>query len=374
MRSKSGYAGVRAHRSGKILIEFEFGARENRERFSWTLDLPQTPRGFAEAFAIREARRERVKNGLPPIEPDRENPTVYEVAEEWKQHVIAEGRLSTRTVNGHIGALNRYWLPRLADIRVRDLRFATLRAIDDETKWNDPKTRANVVGAIRVLLRFAHESDYVDHNPAAKFNTRLHADELAEPEAYSLQERDTILNWLKEHAPATPAMYFTTGFATGLRTGELLALKWTDQDEFGFEIERAVSRGEIGSTKTRERRFVPVVPSLAKALLEYRRGQMERGRHTGFVFKTQYGDGYKRSDKLNPWFHKACEATQVRCLMGRHKPYPWRHTFISEAYDAGMDPWTCADIVGNSVETARKHYRARKQRDRLIEAMKALEA
>ncbi len=99
---------------------------------------------------------------------------------------------------------------------------------------------------------------------------------------------------------------------------------------------------------------------------------MQQGNHTGQVFKNQYGRMYTRSDKINPWFHRACRETGVIDLMGRNSPYPWRHTWVTEAYNADLDPWTVADIAGHSVQTARKHYRAHTKRSRLIDAVKKL--
>lgn len=372
MRSKSGYTGVYANKYGTINIKFAVGKRDNPKYYQWTLDLPQTPTGYREAFATREQRRQRVLNGLPPLEEAFENPTVFHAAELWRAHVIAENRIAQRTIDGYIGHLNRYWLPRIADVQVRNLRFAVLRDIIDQCQFGRQKTRTNVITAIRVLLRFCHESDWIDHNPASKFDTRIKPDERSKPVAYTAEQRDEILKWLREHAPEKVALYFTLAFATGLRTGEILALQWGDIDADGLEIERAVSRGEVKGTKTNETRFVPVVPSLRRVLLTYRRAEMQQGNHTGQVFKNQYGRMYTRSDKINPWFHRACRETGVIDLMGRHSPYPWRHTWVTEAYNADLDPWTVADIAGHSVQTARKHYRAHTKRSRLIDAVKKM--
>ena len=51
--------------------------------YSWTLDIPPDQRGLVEASRIREERRERVLNGIPPVEGPASNPTVADLAPSW---------------------------------------------------------------------------------------------------------------------------------------------------------------------------------------------------------------------------------------------------------------------------------------------------
>jgi len=57
----------------------------------------------------------------------------------------------------------------------------------------------------------------------------------------------------------------------GLRPGEALALRWEDFDEAGrsLNVERAVSDGEVKSTKSEARRSVDVTPRLTEALAQW---------------------------------------------------------------------------------------------------------
>jgi integrase len=371
MPRTTAYPGVRITKDGKRLeIYFSHGTRAERKQYAWTLELSPTASGLVEASKIRETRKARIAAGLPAIEPDAANPTVAQVAMSWRQHLVKKG-LKRTTINSYIAAANNYWLPHIADLRMRDLRFGILRDLDEARHWTSPKTRKNAISALSSLLQFAYEGDFIAENPAARFNTKL--PERTPPEAYTPAERDMILAWLDNNAPRpTIAMYFTTAFFTGMRTGELFALNWSKWDGHGFEVDQSLDRGEIVTTKTNTQRYVPVVDALKKKLTAFRAEQMKLGLHNGIVFLNKDNVPYKRPDKINRWFHKACAETGVRDLMGRHAPYPWRKTAATVLYDQGADPYMVGEILGHSVETARKHYKAHRSRETLRDAMRVM--
>ena len=370
MPQKSTYPGVRPSKCGKrIQIYFTTGTGGDRVNHSWTLDIPVTPGGLVKASRIREHRKARVKAGLPAIESAADNPLVSELSISWQAHLVRAGR-KRRTINAYTSSLNKYWFPYIGDLHMRQLRFGLLREIDEQTKWPSAKTRKNAIGALSSLLQYAYSGDLLPENYARRFETSLPRRE--SPEAYSQAERDKILTWLEANARPTVFMYFYTAFWTGMRTGELFGLHWSKWDGEGFMVDQSLDRGKITTTKTNTHRYVPVVDNLKQKLTTYRQSLMIEGKHNGFVFLNQDGVPYKRPDKINVWFHKACTATEIRDLMGRHSPYPWRGSAETALYDAGMDPYVIAEIMGHSVETARKHYKAHRSKETLRETMKGL--
>ena len=53
---------------------------------------------------------------------------------------------------------------------------------------------------------------------------------------------------------------------TGMRTGELLAVTWEDFDGTRLDVNKAIVRGQIKSTKTVDTRSVLLLPELVKRL------------------------------------------------------------------------------------------------------------
>ena len=273
--------------------------------------------------------------------------------------------LKLSTVQSYQDTLNIYWLPFIDKLPIRSVRYAHLREIDHQIDWPSEKTQKNARVPLSGMFKFALHGDLIDHNPCEKFeNIRL---KKKVAEAYAAEERAELIGWLKANAPPVPYMYFRTAFGTGMRSGELIGLSWPMFNGEGFKVSETIVRGERTTTKTHIERFVPFSPSLLGELDEFRKQQANARGITydrGHVFLNQYSRPFARSDKLNTWFHQACKATGVTDLLGKHSPYPWRHTYITLAIEHSLDVGepvdlvTLADTTGHSPEVMMKVYRA----------------
>jgi len=87
MAEPTGITGVFKTDNGKTLIVFRHGSRPGK-RYQWVLELAPTPAGIARAAQILEQRRERVRAGLPPIQPDAEDPLVGDAATQWAKEMM----------------------------------------------------------------------------------------------------------------------------------------------------------------------------------------------------------------------------------------------------------------------------------------------
>ena len=80
---------------------------------------------------------------------------------------------------------------------------------------------------------------------------------------FSAEERDSILNYLKEEA----RLVYLIRFYCGLRPGEVIALTWKDYVKGNFFITKTKSKTELkNTTKTLRDRVVPVHPIVQEAL------------------------------------------------------------------------------------------------------------
>ncbi|MCD8490916.1 MAG: tyrosine-type recombinase/integrase [Geovibrio sp.] len=69
---------------------------------------------------------------------------------------------------------------------------------------------------------------------------------------------------MQEHHPQM-TIFFALGFYTGMRTGELLALKWSDIDfsKYTITVQRTITKNRIKeSTKTEKSRTIDIIPAL----------------------------------------------------------------------------------------------------------------
>lgn len=161
------------------------------------------------------------------------------------------------------------------------------------------------------------------------------------------------------------ALYLTAAY-TGLRMGELLALRWRDVD-FPAEtlrVARSYSYGHLTTPKSGKVRAVPLVPQVAQALAHL--GQ--RAHFTGpddLVFPSVTG-GYLDRSALRKRYKAAVAKAGLRQL----RFHDLRHTFCSLAINAGsiieVQHW--AGHSDSRTTQRYLHYKARADEARRLAA------
>jgi integrase len=137
-------------------------------------------------------------------------------------------------------------------------------------------------------------------------------------------------------------------FETGARTGELIALRWSQVTGDALHIDASVYRGQRGTTKTHQARDV-LLTSAARVVLKAHTESRFKG---DTVFLNQYGQPYHNDRGLTFAFKLACRVSQVRY----RRPYNCRHTFATRAIMAGCSPAWVAQQMGDRLETVLRHY------------------
>lgn len=328
---------VRPSRDGRaIQVRFQHRGRTFSETLRWT----PTETNLTKAARYAEDWHTRVRYGLD--EARGPSPTFAAVAQEYLNGCGL--KLSTR--NAYRDSLNRYWLDDLAHRPVDGIAYRTLRAVDRRIEWPGPKTRKNAITALRRVFGYAVEEDLRPDNPAAQF--RVRKIQKAGPDPYTEAERDALLAWAHEHMPPTPRLFLRIAFGTGMRTGEIIALRWEDFDGRSLAVERARVRREIAPTKTDDARAVLVTSDLRAELREY--PDRFAG---GWILRTYTGRPYLSAHKLLKWYRRALTALEIRERTG---PYPWRHTYASVGVSRGARPAWLAQQLGHSLETFYRVY------------------
>jgi integrase len=141
---------------------------------------------------------------------------------------------------------------------------------------------------------------------------------------------------------------------TGLRSGEVIGLRWDDVDlEAGrLTVRRAVRLGREKKPKTdAERRTLAL---LGPAILELQSLDDRHRGHDGDVFRNpNTGRGWHEAKALNRAFRKACSEAGVRYRY----VYQLRHSFASRALSSGENPLWVARYMGHTdVGMVQRHY------------------
>jgi integrase len=141
---------------------------------------------------------------------------------------------------------------------------------------------------------------------------------------------------------------------TGLRQGELRALRWRDVSDGVITVSRALSDDQFTGTKGRAVRHVPLVPKAAHALARLKqRGDFTAGGE--LVFCNWRGRPLDKS-ALVARFKRARDAAGLRPL----RFHDLRHTYGSLLAQAGVDVLSIKSAMGHSdLQTTQRYLHAR---------------
>lgn len=278
--------------------------------------------------------------------------------------------LAPATVVTSRSAARRVCSSVLADRRTfGDIRLSRLTWSDIESLY--AAMRAGGCGSAWVrrcatvltrALELARKRGLIDANPSKDAaRPRTARSKPFAPTAVEL--RELLAAAAKRDAEATDTAVVLA--STGLRKGELLALRWADLDLDGTEvhISAAISDGGPGvgvvrkSTKRSDWRDVPLTSAAADA---FRRQAARRRESSGvepvgseYIFPAGFdGSVPMRPDALSNRWAAARGASELTL---QHL----RHFAATVMLDAGESYRTVADILGNSESTLRLHYDGR---------------
>lgn len=193
-----------------------------------------------------------------------------------------------------------------------------------------------IVSCLKEVLNFAIREEKIVKNVV--FHKKLNNLEVRENKPFCLEEMRYLLT-LAEKYPKFFSNYLKIAFFTGMRVGEILALKWENIDLKNsiIKVEGTIGlKGEIGTPKTKSsKREVDVLPLLKQALEE-----MEAQKQGKFIF---VGDLINLGHKIRLLWAKLLKEAGFEY----RKLYITRHTFASIMLNAGEEPLWVSSQLGH---------------------------
>lgn len=208
---------------------------------------------------------------------------------------------------------------------------------------------------VRNVLDEAERNMIIMYNPARRVTLPKIEEKGEKEKCIQPDDLKPILEALENENPRLKAILYTFIY-TGMRRGELCALKWDkiDFDKRQITVDASVSYTRetgavLGKTKTRNARRVPIGDDFSAVLKVYRNWYIqERFRLCGawenhnFVFCRWNGEMMAPTD-VNDIVSNFCKKNH---LPHRH-PHQFRHTAASLMIANGTDVVTVADILGH---------------------------
>jgi integrase len=293
-------------------------------------------------------------------------------ARSWLTGRLEKKRLKPSTAAKIASVLDLHVLPAFGEFFVDAIRPA------DVEKWlggqlarYEPVTVLNRLRILRTMSRAAKATLRLPHDfcegveaPAYEVETSNHL---------TAEELRIVLEIVERRWPELHLMTEVLAF-TGLRWGEVSALKWDDIDEAAglIRVRRGNWKGiEVPSTKTRKVRTVPLLPHLIEGLREQRRrliAAQHRGPEAGWVFPAPDGGLHKGYPLQKPLKRALAEAGISR----RVTVHGLRHT-ANDLFRRVASAEVVRSITGHSTVAMFEHYSHVDAREKLVAAGRVFE-
>jgi integrase len=261
-------------------------------------------------------------------------PTVADAVESW---LAAKGHLKPKTLASYRWVAEAYVIPSLGKKRAdkvtpADLRAMTKGLIDRGLSRRSAQYAHRVAG---MALGDAVALGQLRANPAAQAKAprpvrRLQTTLTAQEARKLLAAAQKAPTAKKGGRKSDHGALWTLALTTGMRQGELLALRWSDLD-----LEARRVRVVEGKTD-RSRRYVPLTEVAAAAL-------GEAGAPGDLVFPSRAGTPIGARNLVRSW-HEFSEATLGR----RVRFHDLRHTAATLMLEQGVPLKVISEILGHS--------------------------
>lgn len=216
-----------------------------------------------------------------------------EVAQEWIQIISKE--IKTSTLRDYRYSMNRYVLPAFGNRPIGQINYLEIKKFVS-TPTCSHKRKNSVLVPMRSVFKMAFLSEIIDKSPMDKIKNL----KIEKPDIHPLS-MDEVRKFL-ESVSARFRNFFVVAFFTGMRFGEMSALKWRNVDfKLGvIKVRETRVLGEEGRPKTKKssrdiKMLAPVIDAL-RDQMKQTVGKTE----AGYVFLNQYG---KPVDPMPTNFH-----------------------------------------------------------------------
>lgn len=346
-------------RGNSVRVRFTW----NGQRRSEPTPYQSTPKGIAAAGSLCARVKELIKLGamtenlyaeLFPQSSytlDRKTPTFGEFAQVW----LNSRDIVDSTRDNYKSVLNRFWMPVLSTKRIDNITSADLRKLIAAIAWDSPGVRRNATDKLSSVLQTAVMDGHIARNPCLSIPRAKLAKRPVDP--FEREEAERVIADLYGYLAGPTRMYgayFEFSFFTGMRPGEIRALKWSeiDEEKRTAHVCRVIVKGELFERiKTKTARDVLLndrAMNAIKVARSLRVGEAE------FVFApADASSEWIRSDSTpKKYFLAALERLEIR----RRRQYDCRHTYATMCLMASMNTAFIANQLGHSVQMLLSTY------------------
>lgn len=328
---------------------------QGKSHMAWVVDF---------VFKHKDGRKERVKENSPVntragaeeferqlrqtmLERDGRGETeklAVPTLEEFKERFLTYARNNNKPsqVYAKEGVLRNHLLPHFGQVAIDQILLEEVEQYKAKKLGEklSPKTVNNHLAMLKKALNLAEEMRLIRYVP--KFRM------LRAPKSeFRFLDFDETIRFLAA-APSEWKAFLVTALKTGLRTGELLALKWEDLDLFvgRLMVRRTVWNGIEGTPKGGRTREVPLSDEAIAVLKAHRHLKGP------YVFCEEDGTRLTHS-RLKSIVPRVCARAGLAKRLTTHD---LRHTFASHLVMRGVPLAAIKELLGHADITTTMIY------------------
>ncbi len=290
------------------------------------------------ALAVHQVEVRSVVAGLIAAPPPKK--TFADLTTSW----LETRAHHKRSKDADVSRLKAHLTPAFGKAALKDISYARIEQFKAERSHLAKQTLRHHLILLGSMLKHAHRLGWLAILPPID-KPRVHAVSLDFSHLGSGEEIQRFLRAARAHGDEPFTMY-ATAIYTGMRQGELAALRW---DHINWERRViTVDRSFHGPTKSDAVRHVPILDPLLPILRAWR-----LRRPGELVFCSSHGTMYQPKDRIfSEHFHKVLDAAEfARPVEGRRVQYirfhDLRHTFASQWAMNGGDMFKLQKILGH---------------------------
>lgn len=282
-------------------------------------------------------------------------------------HFVMNGK-KEQSKNDYLLHLNAYILPRIGEVALKDCDSLRLERFLLELQKTGSKkglplsasTMEKVGIVLKIGFKQATKSRLIGFNPMSE--VRIPKGSIKKVEHISDKDLIQLRNAWKDYEISTLC---EVGLISGMRKGEILALRWSDFDEdsntFSITKTAYLSKGvryEDSPKSENGFREVEITSKQALLLKSHKAKQAQLRLQAGqnwlpsdYIFTNEIGAPLKPAH-LYHWWKKVCLQAGVK----RYHFHSIRHTHITSLLQAGVQPYVVAKRAGDTVSTILSTY------------------
>ncbi len=299
---------------------------------------PVNTRRGAEEYE-RQLRTGLLDGSLERAKTTAETATVAQFADRFLDWAEVNNKPSTLYAKRII--VREHLLPAFGALRLDAVRFAAIESYKAKKLREkfSAKSINNHLAVLGKLLNLAAEMGEVDHVPRVK-GLRV------QKSGFNFLDFEEADRFLGAAEPGWFALLLVA-LRTGLRVGELLALRWEDVDlKVGrLVVRRTLWNGQEGSPKGGRAREVPLGDEVLRVLQEHRHLRAH-------VFCHEDGSPFTHSE-LKDVVPRTCRRAGLAKRLTMHD---LRHTFASHLTMRGVTPVAVKELLGHADLTTTMRY------------------